>query len=52
MVLECFKRFKDGREDLHDDSRRGRPSISRNTDTIANVREIYININEDGREEE
>jgi hypothetical protein len=39
-VLERFKRFKDGRKDLQDDPRSGRPSTSRNADTIANVREM------------
>jgi transposase len=39
-VFEWFKRFKDGREDLQDDPRSGRPSTSRNADTIANVREM------------
>jgi hypothetical protein len=34
------KRFKDGREDLQDDPRRGRTPTSRNADTIANVREM------------
>jgi hypothetical protein len=35
-----FERFKDGREDFQYDPRRGRPSTSRNADTIANVREM------------
>jgi hypothetical protein len=39
-VFERFKCFKDGREDLQDDPRSGRPSTSRNADTIANVREM------------
>jgi transposase len=39
-VCEWFKRFKDGREDLQDDPRSGRPSTFRNADTIANVREM------------
>jgi transposase len=39
-IFEWFKRFKDGREDLQDDPRSGRPSTSRNADTIANVREM------------
>jgi transposase len=37
---EWFKRFKDGREDLQDNPRSGRPSTSRNADIIANVREM------------
>jgi hypothetical protein len=45
-VFERFKRFEDGREDLQDDSRSGRPSTSRNADTIANVREM---VTRDGR---
>jgi transposase len=39
-VFEWFKRFKDGREDLQVDQRSGRPSTSRNADTIANVLEM------------
>jgi transposase len=35
-----FNRFKDGCEDFQDDPRSGRPSTSRNTDKIANVREM------------
>jgi hypothetical protein len=35
-----FKRFKDWREELQDDPRSRRPSASRKTDTIANIREI------------
>jgi transposase len=37
-VSEWLKRIKDGREDLQDDPRRGRPSTSLNADTIANDR--------------
>jgi transposase len=40
LVFEWFKRFKDGREDLQDDPRSGRPSTSQNSDTIVNVREM------------
>jgi hypothetical protein len=40
MSFEWFKRFKGGREDLHDDPRSGRPSAPRNADTTANVREM------------
>jgi hypothetical protein len=43
-VVELFKRFKDGREDLQDDSSSGRPSTSRNADTDANVREMAIRV--------
>jgi hypothetical protein len=39
-VFECFKRFKDGHEDLQDDPRSGHPSTSQNADTVTNVREI------------
>jgi histone-lysine N-methyltransferase SETMAR len=39
-VIEWFKRFKDGGEDLQDDPRRWRPSTSRNADPIANIREV------------
>jgi hypothetical protein len=39
-MFEWFKRFKYGREDLQDDPRSGRPSTSRNADTIANVSEM------------
>jgi hypothetical protein len=39
-VFEWFKQFKDGREDIQDDPRSGRPSTFRNADTIANVREM------------
>jgi hypothetical protein len=40
MVFECFKRCKNGHEDLQDDPRREHPSTSRNADAIANVREV------------
>jgi transposase len=39
-VFEWFKRFRDGCEDLQDDPRSGRPSTSRNADTIKNVPEM------------
>jgi hypothetical protein len=39
-VFEWFKRFKDGREDLQDDTRSGYSSTSGNADTITNVREM------------
>jgi transposase len=41
-VFEWFKRFKDRREDLQDVLISGRPSTSRNADTIANLREMLI----------
>jgi hypothetical protein len=34
-VFEWFKQFEGGREVLQDDPRSGRPSTSRNADTIA-----------------
>jgi hypothetical protein len=40
MACEWFKQFKDVREDLLDDPRSGRPSNSRNSDAIANIREM------------
>jgi transposase len=39
-VFEWFKRFKDRRKDLQDDPRSGRPSTSRNADTIAKAHEM------------
>lgn len=39
-VFDWFKRFKDGRESVKDDARTGRPSVSRNADSIAKVREL------------
>jgi hypothetical protein len=36
----AFEWFKDGLEDLQDDPQSGRPSTSRNADTIVNVREM------------
>jgi hypothetical protein len=39
-VFEWFKGFKDGREDLQNDPRSGRPSASQNAITKANVREM------------
>jgi transposase len=39
-VFEWFKPFKDGRENLQIDPRSGRPSISRNTEEIANFHEM------------
>jgi transposase len=39
-VFEWFKRFKDGREDLQDDPKSGRPSASRNVEAVANEREV------------
>jgi hypothetical protein len=39
-VFEWFKRCKQRREDRQDDQRSGRPSPSRNADTVADVREM------------
>jgi hypothetical protein len=38
--MNGLSHFKERREVLHDDPRSGRPSTSRNADTIANIREI------------
>jgi hypothetical protein len=40
MALEWFQLFKEGRMDLEDDPRSGRPLSSRNADTVANIREM------------
>lgn len=40
MVFMWHKRFKDGREDVEDDDRAGRPSTSRNEENLAKVREV------------
>jgi hypothetical protein len=39
-VFELFKWFKDGYEDLQDDSRKGYPSTSQNADTVPYVHEM------------
>jgi hypothetical protein len=36
-AFEWFKRFKDGRENLQDDPRRGCPLSSRNMDTMEKI---------------
>jgi hypothetical protein len=41
-VFESFERFTDGREDVKNDPRSGRPSASQQVHTIANVLEIVI----------
>jgi hypothetical protein len=41
-LIECFKRFEEGREDLQDDPSSGSPSTSRNADTMANVLKMVI----------
>ena len=40
MVFMWHKRFKDGREDVGDDERSGRPSTSRNDENLAKVRQV------------
>ena len=39
-VFEWHKRFKDGREDVEDDSRSGRPSTSRTDDNVERVKQV------------
>ncbi|CAI6344606.1 unnamed protein product [Macrosiphum euphorbiae] len=39
-TFEWHKRFIEGREDINDDSRAGRPSTSRNVEMVAKVRKI------------
>ncbi|GFX16759.1 protein GVQW3 [Trichonephila clavipes] len=36
-VFEWFKRFKDGRQDVEDDSRPGRPSTSKTDENVEKV---------------
>jgi len=38
-LFEWHKRFKDGREEMEDDHRTGRPSISRTEENIQHLRE-------------
>ncbi|GFW01038.1 protein GVQW3 [Trichonephila clavipes] len=45
-IFEWFKRFKDGRQDVEDDSRPGRPSMSK---TDENVKKIASFIRSDRR---
>ncbi len=40
MVLMWHKRFKDGREDVEDDDRAGRPATSRNERNLAKFRKV------------
>lgn len=40
MVFMWHKRFKDGREDVEDDERSGRPSTSRTDENLAKVRQV------------
>ena len=39
-VFEWHKRFKEGREDVEDDSRSGRPSTSRIADNVERVKQM------------
>lgn len=39
-VFEWYKRFKEGREDVEDDSRSGRPSTSRTADNVERVKQM------------
>ena len=39
-VFEWHKRFKEGREDVEDDSRSGRPSTSRTADNVERVKQM------------
>jgi transposase len=39
-VLEWYARFRDGRENLEDNERSGRPTAVRTPDTIESVREL------------
>ena len=40
QVYTCFTRFKNGREDLNDDLRPGRPEVSNRAKLVEKVREI------------
>jgi transposase len=41
-TFEWFKRFPEGRESLEDDERSGRPTTSRNEQTIEKVRQLIM----------
>jgi len=41
QVFECFKRFKEGREEIGDDQRLGRPNTSKTGDNIEKVGEMF-----------
>ena len=43
QVLDCFRRFKEGRTSVESDPRSGRPSTSRNEEMVAKVRTIVRN---------
>ena len=42
-VYEWYKRFQDGREDVEDDERPGRPSTSTTDKTVEKVKEMVMN---------
>ena len=42
-VYEWYKRFQDGREDIEDDERPGRPSISTTDENVEKMKEIVMN---------
>ena len=42
-VYEWYKRFQDGREDVEDDERPGRPSTSRTDENVEKVKEMVMN---------
>jgi len=44
-VFEWFQRFREGREDLEDHLRNGRPSTEWNQGAVAKVRELVLRIN-------
>ena len=41
-VFKWHRRFKEGRKDLEDDSRRGRPSTNRTADNIECVKQVML----------
>ncbi|CAL1677408.1 unnamed protein product [Lasius platythorax] len=40
-VSEWHKKFKEGREDVEDEQRAGRPSTSQNEENVAKVKELF-----------
>ena len=42
-VYEWYKRFQDGREDVEDDERSGRPSTSTTDENVEKVKEMVMN---------
>ncbi|KAM0734093.1 Protein GVQW3 [Formica fusca] len=41
-VYEWYKRFQEGREDIEDDARSGRPSTSTSHENVEKVKEIVL----------